>query len=443
MPPETAETSADPLGDIGALIEDYPPFDNQPARATAVAAALLSAVQQPDGEPELGAAMTEMIAGLEPTRAVPLLLRLAELGRTPIAEAARDALERFRLSDGEHRPLELIEAWLVQSPESDALALDLGRGSGIEARAFLLRDKGTDPGGLVTGCAGAPTTDEDLQEALPELEDATSPERVSAETAAQWIRAAYATTAESGEPIPADLSIALTVVSKPVLGDADALPPLEVDAIDAIYGDPDMSLAVDIAENEGAAYELIDHTLAEYEQFLRSRRWGSREIDLGSCMFVAQTMLDYKANYGEGLLGDWTVRDLDDFMLGWWPRKVTADPETETNAPIAVLRFLRFLDERESLSGNSPEQLADTVSDLLEPFIDACMDRSSWGPGKSILMKAAETGVDIHDRAALEAYLSQLAPRLPTAAARPNRSEQDTRRARRKSARNARRRNRR
>ena len=385
-----------------------------------------------------------MVAELEPNRAVPLLLRIAELGRTPAAEAATKALARIRVcDDSEHRPLELIEAWRVEAPEADALALDLGRGVGVETRAFLLRDRRTDPGGvLITGYAGAPTTGENLREVLPELDDAPAPVHLNAGEVAEWIRVGYAKAVEHGDPIPAGLSVALTMLGKPVLGDADALPLLEVDPTDAIYGDPDPSLAVDVVKDENGAYALLDSLLKEYDQFLTNRRWGSREVDLETCLFVAQAMLEYKANYGDGLLGDWTLTDLSEFMLDWWPRKVTADPETETNAPVAVLRFLRFLDERESLSGNSPEQLADTMRDLLEEFIDACMDRSSWGPGKSVLMAAADAGVDIHDRQALEDYFNRLAPRAAPAA-RPQQSVRNARRTRRKSARSARRRNRR
>jgi len=99
MPPQTAEVPADLLGEIGSLIEDYPPLDDQPARATAVAAALLSSIQHPDAPPQLAAALPEMVATLETNRAVPLLLRIAELGRKPAAEAASAALARLQATE--------------------------------------------------------------------------------------------------------------------------------------------------------------------------------------------------------------------------------------------------------------------------------------------------------------------------------------------------------
>ena len=134
-----------------------------------------------------------MVIELGPSRAVPSLVRIAELGRLPAVEAARGALERLRLGGGgELGSLAFIEAWRVESPDADALAVDLGRGAGVEVRAFLLHDLRMDPGGVrVAGDAGAPTTDEDLRDVLPELDGAAGPVLVNAGQVVAWIRAGY------------------------------------------------------------------------------------------------------------------------------------------------------------------------------------------------------------------------------------------------------------
>jgi hypothetical protein len=72
-------------------------------------------------------------------------------------------------------------------------------------------------------------------------------------------------------------------------------------------------------------------------------------------------------------------------LLDWWPRKVIADRETEQAAPVAILSFLGFLDARDSLSGGSLDELADTLDTLSEPFLDACEDVTCWGVAKSLL----------------------------------------------------------
>ena len=445
MVPQAAAVSEDFLGEIGSLLAEYPPLHNDPGRATAVAAALLSAVQQRDTPPGLAAGLAATVAGLSADRAVPLLLRIAELGCPPAAVAARSELQRLRLSErGDHPPLELIEAWRVDTPEAEALALDLGRGGDVEARAFLVLDRRHDPAGVLAGgCAGPPVTGEPLMELLSDFDDGATPEPVSGDAVSQRIRAGCKTAVADGQPIPAELAVALTLLAAPVLGDAAAVPALEVDPTDVLYGDPDAALAVDVLKDEDAACATIDALLLDYKQHLATRRRGGARVDADTCLFIADAMLSYKANYSDGLLGDWTLAELGEFMLEWWPRKVVGDAETDLHAPAAVVRFLRFLDDRGSLSGNSPEQLADAITDLLEEFTDACLDRDHWGPAKSLVLAATQEGVDIRDRDALETYLTQLAPRLPDEPVRPQGSSRDARRARRKSARTARRRNRR
>jgi hypothetical protein len=138
--------------------------------------------------------------------------------------------------------------------------------------------------------------------------------------------------------------------------------------------------------------------------------------------FIADSMLSYKLNYADGLLGHWPPSELAAFLLDWWPRKVIADRATEQAAPAAVLSFLGFLEGRDSLSGGSLEELSDVLAELAEPFLDACEDVASWGIGKSLL---ARDGLE---------------PGRTHTAARQPRADQ---RRRRKAARAARKRNRR
>jgi hypothetical protein len=133
-------------------------------------------------------------------------------------------------------------------------------------------------------------------------------------------------------------------------------------------------------------------------------------------------MLSYKLNYADGLLGHWPPSEVEELLLDWWPRKVIADRETQQAAPVAVLSFLGFLDARDSLSGGSLDELADTLDTLSEPFLDACEDVARWRVPKSL----PASGEFAHGGG--------------TAAPRP--ASQADRRKRRKAARVARKRNR-
>jgi hypothetical protein len=187
-----------------------------------------------------------------------------------------------------------------------------------------------------------------------------------------------------------------------VLGDPEALPALPVDPTDVAVDDPDPELAVDPAEDEEEALARIDTLLGEYErEYLPLLAPDDQRDRRDADLFVANAMLGYKAHYSDGLLGDWPLEELAEFMLEFWPRKVTADHDAELGAPASITRFLGFLDARDSLSGASRKRLARAVSELLEPFVDACVDPANWGLAKSTVMRAASTGIDIHDRNAL------------------------------------------
>lgn len=436
--------------DLAELLADCPPLDRDPARATVLASTLLAPAQDPAADPDLARLLPRTLEQLGGDRAVPLLLRVVELGRPPAAEAARAALERLA-GAGVSVPalprLRVIEAWRVESPVAEALAFDLGRDDGVESRVFLLVDRREDSAGVVVaGCAGGPCDDETLEMIVPrDFDGGSEPERIDLATLAGALRRGCERAAAAGREASPELAVALTVAARPVLGNPEALPLLAVDPDDVTFDEPDPGLLVDPLEDESRTQATVESLLEEYEHNYLPQL--GREDPPDRCdtdLFVANAMLSYKANYSDGQLGDWPVDELSEFMLEWWPRKVSADEGTELTAPASISRFLGFLDARDSLSGSNPKRLAEAITELLEPFLDACEDPASWGPAKTMVRGAASRGVDVQDRQALEAYLTEMHPRSANRQAAPaqTRSRGD-RRAQRKAAKSARRRNRR
>jgi hypothetical protein len=312
---------------------------------------------------------------------------------------------------------------------------------------FVVLDRREHPDGVVAaGCGGGPCDGETLEMIVPrDFEGGSDPERVDTPVIASALLKGCRRAADTGREIPPELAIALTLLARPVLGDPEALPVLPVDSTDVALDDPDLELAVDPAEDEDEALARIDALLREYEhEYLPLLASDNQRDRRDTDLFVANAMLSYKAHYSDGLLGDWPLEELTEFMLEFWPRKVTADDDTELGAPASISRFLGFLDARDSLSGASRKRLARAVSELLEPFIDSCVDSANWGLAKSTVMRAASTGVDIHDHNALEAYFTeQQSPAGSRSTPSAHRATHDQRRARRKATKNARRRNRR
>jgi hypothetical protein len=442
------EPAAELLSDLAELLAVCRPLEGDPVRATGLAATVLAPAQDLGADPELASLLPGTLEGLGDRCAVPLLLRVAELARPPAALAARAALARLASAGvwvEELRPLRVVEAWRVEASAAEAFAIDLGRGDGVESRVFVLLDRRGHPDGVVAaGCGGGPRDGETLEMIVPrDFEGGSDPERVDTPVIASALLKGCRRAADTGREIPPELAIALTLLARPVLGDPEALPVLPVDPTDVALDDPDLELAVDPAEDEAQA--RIDALLREYEhEYLPLLASDNQRDRRNTDLFVANAMLSYKAHYSDGLLGDWPLEELTEFMLEFWPRKVTADDDTELGAPASISRFLGFLDARDSLSGASRKRLARAVSELLEPFIDSCVDSANWGLAKSTVMRAASTGVDIHDRNALEAYFAeQQSPAGSRSTPSAHRATHDQRRARRKATKNARRRNRR
>ena len=267
----------------------------------------------------------------------------------------------------------MVEGWRVEAPAAEAFAIDLGRGDGVESRVFVLLDRREHPDGVVAaGCAGGPCDGETLETIVPrDFEGGSDPERVDTPVVARALLQACRRAADPGREIPPELAIALTLLARPVFGDPEALPVVPVDPTDVALGDPDLELAVDPAEDEDEALARIDALLREYLPPLAPDDPSDRrDTDL----FVGNAMLGYKAHYSDGLLGGWPLEELTEFMLEFWPRKVTADHDAELGAPASISRFLGFLDARDSLSGASRQRLARAVSELLEPFVDGCAE---------------------------------------------------------------------
>lgn len=122
--------------------------------------------------------------------------------------------------------------------------------------------------------------------------------------------------------------------------------------------------------------------------------------------FVASSMLEWKGGYGDGRLGRWTGDDLAEYLLDYFPRKVSVDEETLDAVPECVIAFLRFLDARGSLSGDPLEHLEEVCAALRKEFRERTREPGNWGLAKSMVMQMYAEGLDPGDPRALEAWIA-------------------------------------
>ena len=119
--------------------------------------------------------------------------------------------------------------------------------------------------------------------------------------------------------------------------------------------------------------------------------------------------LDWKFSYADGDLGWWRVEHLQEFLLEWCPRKLSASAEEVRSLPSSLARFVAFLDAEELLAPGSASPAAVTrAAEALRPgFLSAMSDPSKFGMAKSLFAGAAAEGADLTDRDQLDAWMAE------------------------------------
>ena len=128
-------------------------------------------------------------------------------------------------------------------------------------------------------------------------------------------------------------------------------------------------------------YAYMDELLAEMEDFIReyhgydSPCWRSGD-------FAAGALLEFKARHADGRPGNWTVADVREFMLSWFPRTVCADQDLRRDVPDCAAVFFRFMAARGSLTGDPLCELEAACRRLRGQFLSSCRDPDQWDPAK-------------------------------------------------------------
>ena len=152
-------------------------------------------------------------------------------------------------------------------------------------------------------------------------------------------------------------------------------------------------MIVDAAEDEEGFHRVMDQLLEELEQHVKAAHPRDGVLSQHGD-FVASTMMQWKGGYDDGRLGRWTQSDLAEYLLDYFPRKVSVENETLHAVPECVRAFLGFLDARGSLSGEPLQQLAQACEQLRDEFHDRARDSSHWGLAKSMVMTMQTEGID-------------------------------------------------
>jgi hypothetical protein len=442
------------------------PLPDDPAELEQIAATLLVPLELPGLPVEVPAALLAEIERQADPSAAALLHAVAVVAAEPLAAQARTAAQRLGdagiVSPLARRlgTLTVREAARIDGGDAELLVAQLRRPGTRKTQLALLGIDRGESGGALVSCMLTPpigaAAARGIIEAVETDEGPGDPQPIAAEELTAGVRAAAQRAVDLGVGLDAESAVALPLIARALTGDPLGLP--RPQAL-APWEDDDDELIVDAAEDEDGYHRVMALLLDEFEQHATtvhpptSAIWHSGD-------FVASTMLEWKGGYGDGCLGRWTADDVAEFLLDYFPRKVSATQETLDAVVECAIAFLGFLEARGSLSGEPLEQLEEACRTLREPFLERVADPAGWGLAKSMAMQMLTEGIDVDDPDALEDWMADFNARPrdqrdaiiggamdrmvegASAASRGGGSPPSKRRSQRKAQRSARKRNR-
>lgn len=135
--------------------------------------------------------------------------------------------------------------------------------------------------------------------------------------------------------------------------------------------------------DEDEYFETRDLLLDEIEEHLRRNGRAADAADIAGSVSV---LLDWRWNYSSGQLDDWSLGDVDEFLVDWLPRKYSAPPEAGAEMCSAVADFFVHMGSRERLVGgvDRAAALVAQAYALTDTVVAAMGDPSNFGMAKSL-----------------------------------------------------------
>ena len=389
-----------------ALLDDAAPLDD-PAELEHLAAMLVLALEQPEMPEEVASAVLAAIEARRDPDAAGVLAALAVVAAEPLAARGRAGAERLAGEGIVSRgavgvgTLAVDEVVRVEGPGAELLVALLRRPSGQDAQAAILAIGHQDTGGALVECALTPPAPvAEARDLMRGVDGGAPPEPIAPHELAVHVVAAAQRAVDAEIALGPDAGPALPIVSRALTGDPSGLPR---PAVLAPWEQDDEELIVDAAEDEEGFHRVMETLLDELEGHAKAT-FPPAGVVWRHGDFVASSMLEWKGGYDDGRLGRWTQGDLREYLLDYFPRKVSVDEETLDAVPECVCAFLGFLDARGSLSGEPLEQLMEACETLREEFRERARDSSEWGPAKAMVMQMLAEGVDPGAPGALDAW---------------------------------------
>src|SRR6266852_2387258 len=161
------------------------------------------------------------------------------------------------------------------------------------------------------------------------------------------------------------------------------------------------------------AKDPFDAALDGFRRWMTTKPGGDPDVATGEMSPLLDLMRDYldidrPADLVEG--------DLEELLLGIYPRKITVLDRADTEGTVPAIRdFLAYLAERREMPAGTVRALERELDRIAPRFADAVMDPSNWGMARSFVQAIAADGVDMDDQAAVDRWIAAYNTRVDPA----------------------------
>lgn len=452
------DTTAENLADV----LDHPAARSDVAWLERAALMLLPAFDDPDMPDEARCALPDALEQRADRGAAVMLAAIEAYGRGPLARLASSALgrlaERGIEPPREAAALALRDARRSRVGDGELIVATLRRPNEESVQAALVELEHWDRGPVIVG---GMLTDRAPEREADELVEALAADWtvLDSDELTATLEGALDHLAEQGLRLPGELCAVVPPLARALTGDARGLGEPYYQLPDAGPQDapPEEPYVVDAAEDEDGFFVAMEELRDRFEAYAKASIEPPSPVWEGGD-FVVSSMLEWKGGYGDGRLVHWTRGAIADYLLEFFPRKVSADERLIAQTPTCAAAFMEFLAAEGLLAGDPADALGRFCTELQAEFEAACRDADNWGLAKSIGMQVIADGVDPGDEQAVEGWMAAFNERpreerdrvvgsatgRAAADARPTppRGSAAARRGKRKAAKAARRRNR-
>ena len=156
-------------------------------------------------------------------------------------------------------------------------------------------------------------------------------------------------------------------------------------------------------QDDNDVYEYMPVIRKWIRHFKRSELYfGLSKDDRDKSEFAIDVFADYMYNYEYLTPEEWDTPSMTSVCLHKIPSKVSDDKDFFVSFGEIMEKFFEFALRQNYIKD---ETLCKSIIEIKHKIVENSQDKSLWGPAKSVVMSAMDSGVDINNLDHIDAYL--------------------------------------